>query len=209
MTGRFLLPLRLEALKLAPVSGVINMIARAISDMHNESYETQRLIICCCRVLDASVLNALMSPEISKWVASWPFPLTPDQCEKILLANRTAAKEGKAFPGIVIEKHTGTIIGWIKIAAEDNSGRSFELGYWIGENFQGNGYGFEAASGALDFAFSKMNATSVRAGAQLANAASHELLRKLGMTEDGETDVWAPSRKRFEKCKYWKLDRVE
>lgn len=209
MAGRFLLPLRLEALKLASMSEGANMTTRVISDMQSERFETQRLTIRCCSVEDAPLLSALMSPEISKWVASWPFPLTPGQCEKMLLANRTVAKEGKAFPGIIIEKNTGTIIGWVKIAATDDSCQSFELGYWIGESFQGHGYGFEAASGAVDFAFSKLNAASVRAGAQLANAASHELLRKLGMTEDGETDVWAPSRKRFEKCKYWKLDRVE
>ncbi|MBJ6134734.1 GNAT family N-acetyltransferase [Ochrobactrum sp. Q0168] len=185
------------------------MIATVISDMQSESFETQRLFIGCCGVEDAPSLSSLMSAEISRWVASWPFPLTLGQCEKMLLANRAVAKEGKAFPGIIIEKNTGRIIGWIKIAAADASCQSFELGYWIGENFQGNGYGFEAASGAVDFAFTTLNAASVKAGAQLANTASHELLRKLGMTEDGETDIWAPSRNQFERCKYWKLDRVK
>lgn len=85
------------------------MIATVISDMQSESFETQRLTIRCCRIEDASLLSALMSAEISRWVASWPFPLTSGQCEKILAANFSLAKEGKAFPGIIIEKNTETI----------------------------------------------------------------------------------------------------
>lgn len=33
------------------------------------------------RPADAAALSALMTPEVSRWLASWPVPFTPEMAE--------------------------------------------------------------------------------------------------------------------------------
>lgn len=177
-------------------------------DFTDTSFQTERLIARSCRVEDATILVGLMTPDISSWVAVWPSPLSLEDAEKIISANIKAGKAGAAFPAVIVERTTGTVIGWLKIEITDGSQLLADLGYWIGESFQRRGYAFEVSKGAIDFAFSRLKVDAVRAGAQVANEASLKLLAKLGMTRKGHEDVWAPARQRHEKCEFWILKKA-
>ncbi len=172
-----------------------------------ESIGASRLIMRRCQLSDAPELKRLMTPAISKCVASWPSPLSLDDCRAILSANLDAAVEGRVFPAVILARDRCEIIGWLRIEISYPPSNSAELGYWIGEAYQRRGYAFEAARAAIDFAFSKLHVEAVIAGAQIANGASHKLLHKIGMSDDGERDVWAPARMRRERCRFWKLLR--
>ncbi|QGM99135.1 GNAT family N-acetyltransferase [Methylocystis parvus] len=177
------------------------------TDLSNEAFDTRRLTIRSCRLNDAPALQALMTPAISKWVAAWPTPLSLDTCRNILVSNLAGASKGSIFPAVILNRHHGELVGWLKIEVTENVTRRAELGYWIGEDHQRQGYALEVAEAAIGFAFSRLKAEVVTAGAQTANAASHKLLQKLGMTEDGEREVWASARARRERCRFWKLAR--
>ncbi|MBE1294251.1 MAG: GNAT family N-acetyltransferase [Rhodobacteraceae bacterium] len=166
------------------------------------SIDTERLLLRPCRMEDADALTNLMTPEISRWVAVWPTPLSQQDTESILRNNIEAMQQGAVFAAVVLAKDSSDIIGWCKL---DIAGDCAELGYWIGEEYQRQGFAMELLQGAIDFAFNQLGAMSVRAGAQVANTASLALLAKIGMTRDGVEAVWAPAREQFEDCEFWSL----
>lgn len=55
-----------------------------------------------------------------------------------------------------------------------------ELGYWLGVEHWGQGFGTEAARAAIDFFFEESEAEQLSAGARVANPASRNILEKCG-----------------------------
>ncbi len=157
---------------------------------------------------DAPSLQALMTPAISAGVAAWPTPLSLKATEAILSECRTKARAGQTFAAVVAEKSTGTAIGWLKLDITSDDPAQAEMGYWIGAPFQRRGYALEMSKGAIDFAFNILGLHRIRAGAQVGNAASLALLKKLGMSEHSVQNVWAPARQRHEACAFWILDKT-
>lgn len=169
---------------------------------------TNRLVLRTCRMSDAAALSVLMTPDISRWVAAWPSPLSIETATGILGDCLATATEGRVFPAVIIEKQSDQIIGWLKIDIPNDGERVAELGYWIGEASQGKGYAFEVATAAVQLAFNTLSADAVIAGAQIDNRASHKLLMKTGMRTTQIREIWAPARARYEACQFWRLDRV-
>ncbi|WP_160115939.1 GNAT family N-acetyltransferase [Candidatus Halocynthiibacter alkanivorans] len=173
------------------------------------------LLLRPTRLTDAADLAALMSPEISRWVASWPPRLTTDACTTLLQQSLTR-------PGLVwhftlidtgidtgadagTDASSGTPVGALKLHREHLTDTSVEIGYWIGSAFHGRGFATSAAQTAITYAFDVLGMKSVTAGAQLANEASNGLLQKLGMTRLGDAQIFAPARGRFEPCSSWEI----
>ena len=84
-----------------------------------------------------------------------------------------------------------------------------ELGYWIGEAFQGHGYTREAVPHLLRLAFARLRVDRIEAGAQPGNVASFRVMRGLGMEPVGPRQVWAPAREREETCRYFAISRAD
>ncbi|MEM8971543.1 MAG: GNAT family N-acetyltransferase [Pseudomonadota bacterium] len=175
---------------------------------NTHGFASQRLIARRCRLDDAETLASLMTEDISRWLAGWPFPLTASKATKIIKENLESAERGGNYPATLTEQANDLPIGWLRLAATETSSRDYELSYWIGEAYQRRGYAFEIASEAINFAFNNLAAERVIAGAQTENSASHALLAKLGMTRTHETLVWAAARERYEACQFWKLDKA-
>ncbi len=116
---------------------------------------------------------------------------------------------GQVLPMVIATKADDGIIGWFRLERSETDPEVMELGYWIGEEFQGKGYAMEAAKAAIQAAFEQLGAEAVEAGAQPANATSHRLLKKLGMHEIGERSVYAPARQRYGICRFWRIERDE
>jgi RimJ/RimL family protein N-acetyltransferase len=60
-----------------------------------------------------------------------------------------------------------------------------ELGYWLGVEHWGRGFGTEAARAAIDFFFEESEAEQLYAGARVANPASRKILEKCGFQWSG------------------------
>lgn len=179
-----------------------------ISGLAAASFGTERLLVRACTVDDAQALAPLMVPDISRWVAAWPPALSAEEARDIIVSNLGLAREGKAFAGVIVERASGRLIGWLKIDLSQSADRCMaELGYWIGMDVQRRGYAFEVSQGAIGFAFGTLGADIVTAGAQVENLASLKLIEKLGMKRDHRRDVWAPARQRLERCEFWLLER--
>ena len=60
--------------------------------------ETERLILRCVEETDADAISALMTSDISRWLASWKIPYTREMALKRIEDSRQKALDGEALP---------------------------------------------------------------------------------------------------------------
>ncbi|MBN9001054.1 MAG: GNAT family N-acetyltransferase, partial [Rhizobiales bacterium] len=60
-----------------------------------------------------------------------------------------------------------------------------ELGYWLGVEYWGRGFGTEAARATIDFAFEEFAIEQMISGARVVNPASRNILEKCGFQWSG------------------------
>lgn len=169
--------------------------------------ETARLKLRCVRPADAARTSAMMTPAVSRWVASWPMPFTPEMAAERIAAAREAAERGKALPFAVERRSDGVLLGWVGVNRDATDARRGVLGYWLGEDYHGHGYMREAAPAAVAAAFERLDLEVIEAGTQPGNAASLAVLRGCGMAPAGERMVFAPARARDEPCLFYEAAR--
>lgn len=169
--------------------------------------ETVRLKLRCVRPGDAEHISAMMTPAISRWVASWPVPFTPEMAAARIAVALRAAETGRALPFVVERRSDGELLGWVSVNRDTVVSRCGVLGYWLGEEHHGCGYMREAASTAMATAFKRLDLAVIEAGAQPGNAASFAVLRACGMILVGERMVFAPARNRDELCLFYEIVR--
>lgn len=167
------------------------------------SLETPRLRLRCLDLSDAEAMSALMTPAVSRWVASWPSPFSAAQARERITKARAVAATGKALPMAVLRKSDAAFLGYVGLRMSDQSTADF--GYWLGEPFQGHGYMRETAPAAVGLAFERLGVTVIGAGAQLANAPSLAVLKGCGMRFVDERMVHAPVRDRDELCAWYEV----
>lgn len=170
-----------------------------------EPLETARLRLRCVSHEDALVVSQLMTPEISRWVASWPIPFTGEMASARIKAAREMAYAGDALPFAVIPKESGELIGWVTLNRDDDDQRRGSFGYWLGEAHHGKGYMRELAPSVLAASFHLLDLDVIEAGAQPENAASLSIMRACGMEFVGERLVYAHARNRNELCHFYEI----
>ena len=74
-------------------------------------------------------------------------------------------------------------------AEQFGSTREVESGSWLGERFQGRGYGTEMRAAVLELAFLGLGAVAANSGAMVGNVASARVSEKLGYIDSGEKYV--------------------
>lgn len=136
--------------------------------------------------------------------AIWPYAADPDTSRFMSWNPHRTLEETKAFIADVSRRMAdGTTIAWI--VAERDSGAvcgivsligilrthralrydKAELAYWIGKPFQRRGYATEACSAALEYAFGSLCLNKVTVAHAAENAASKNLIVRLGFREVG------------------------
>jgi ribosomal-protein-alanine N-acetyltransferase len=167
--------------------------------------ETDRLVLRCVRPGDAAAVSALLTPEVTRWLASWPSPFTRTMAEERIARAREAAAEGHALP-LAIERRTdAAFLGWITIGRHKAEAARGILGYWLGEAHQREGYGLEAACAAVRTAFRLLDLDVIEAGARPDNVGSFAIMRRLGMRPAGERMVFEPAHGREALCLVYEL----
>ncbi len=170
-------------------------------------FETARLLLRCVAPDDAAATSALMTPEVSRWLASWPLPFTPAMATARIESLRLRAVERSAMPLAVVEKASAALAGWVVIERDGETGKRGAVGYWLGEAYQRRGYMREAMAAALPTAFARLDLEVIEAGAQLANVGSFAIMRACGMRPAGQRMVYAPTRGREELCQFYEIER--
>ncbi len=122
-------------------------------------------------------------PEVTRYIcASSRFS------EEEIEARLTLEIENQRFFGMqywpIFHRESGQLIGCCGLRPHGED--SLELGFHLRPNFWRQGYAFEAASAAIDYAFHTLKAAKLFAGHNPNNTASCFVLKKLGFDFIGE-----------------------
>ena len=145
--------------------------------------ETARLLLKHLGDRDKYRLVELLSVyEVAQNLTRVPHPYTLSDAEDWL----ARVKENPFNLSIFLNDK---LIGGVSLS--DRRDNSYELGYWVGADYWGQGFATEAASGLLHLAHSQIRSLVVVANVYKENVVSSKVLRKLGFTATGEGEVFS------------------
>ncbi len=144
----------------------------------------QQIILRQLKTTDALSIKKNVTKKIIHYT-SLQHPYTVSNAlDFIKQANQKIIQKTALELGIELKK-TGQIIGVIGLIKIDLKHKNGELGYWLGENYWGQGIGQEAVRLILNYAFNKLKLHRIYAKVIPSNLASIKLLRKSGFKYEG------------------------
>ena len=132
------------------------------------------------------LINQIGNIKVSKSLSKVPYPYTMDHATEWL--KTITQRDHKYNYSIFLNL---ALIGGVSLILKDDG--SYELGYWLGENFWGNGYATEAAKGLVNYIFENEKKPKITAGYLKGNIASANVLSKLGFKKIGEVKTYVLS----------------
>lgn len=145
--------------------------------------ETKRLKLRRLRMSDAQrIARFCDDPGVGRNLAMTPLPYPPSAAEGWILITHARAPSGRDFV-YAVELPGEGLIG--VIGAHKRGVDGYEMGYWFGRPFWGQGFGTEAASA---FTAEACKLGALRAGHFIDNPASGRVLTKAGFSYTGETE---------------------
>ena len=141
--------------------------------------ETERLTLRRPTLADVKAITRLANDRrIAENTRRLPHPYSQDHAVEFV---RTTAVDRGETVFLIENNHTPIGMVGIDWRKEDAP----ELGYWLGVDYWGQGFGTEAARGAIDFFFEDFDAELLFSGARIANPASRNILEKCGFQWSG------------------------
>ena len=145
--------------------------------------ESERLLLRPPEFRDVPAITTWIGDwDVAKNLASVPHPYRESDAHAFvgLAAQKRATGEGFCFS--IVRRKDSQFIGGCGLNEE---AAGWELGYWLGKPFWGQGYASEAAHRLVRFAFEELGQDSVQAGWFFDNPASGHVLAKLGARHNG------------------------
>ena len=141
--------------------------------------ETERLTLRRPTLADVKAIAHLANDRrIAENTRRLPHPYSRDHAVEFVRAMATD-RRGSVF---LIENNYSPI-GMVGIDWREQEAP--ELGYWLGVEHWGQGFGTEAARAVIDFFFEEFDAEQLISGARVANPASRNILEKCGFQWSG------------------------
>jgi RimJ/RimL family protein N-acetyltransferase len=140
--------------------------------------ETERLSLRRPTLADVKAIAHLANNRrIAENTRRLPHPYFPEHAVEFV---RAIAEGGETV--FLIENNFAPI-GMVGIDWRDE--QAPELGYWLGVEHWGQGFGTEAARAVIDFFFEEFDHDHLLSGARVANPASRNILEKCGFQWSG------------------------
>lgn len=147
--------------------------------------KTQRLHLRKLRRRDAAQFFRFTGSEaVTKYMLWKPhrgLPESVSSIEKTLSRYET----GDCLRWGIALQENGELIGIIDLLGFNEVENTCSFAYMIAEEFWGRGFGTEALTAALEFAFGELKVAAVKADHFAENTASGAVMRKVGMTYCG------------------------
>lgn len=141
--------------------------------------ETERLTLRRPTLADVKAIAHLANDRrIAENTRRLPHPYHQDHAVEFVRATAAANTEV-----VFLIEQNFSAIGMVGI--DRSEPEAAELGYWLGVEHWGQGFGTEAARAVIDFFFEESDAEHLISGARVANPASRNILEKCGFQWSG------------------------
>lgn len=128
---------------------------------------------------------AVGNPRVALMTGSIPYPYPAGEAQDYIQNKKASFDQGTELSLVIERGQDRTPMGIVGLRF--GSPQS-EIGYWLAEEFWGQGYASEAAARVLAFAFDELGIAQIVAGAFKENPASLAVLKKLGFRLLGEEE---------------------
>lgn len=146
---------------------------------------TSRLLLRPFNVSDGpEVQRQAGNIKIAQTTLNVPHPYKEGMAEVWIETHQEAFESKEAMTLAITESDSGQLVGCISLDLM-LAHKKAELGYWIGEEFWGRGYGTEAAKAIVKFGFESLGINKIQARYMAGNEASGKIMRKIGMEQEG------------------------
>lgn len=131
------------------------------------------------------LLEGLNNINVSKWLGAIPYPYTRQDAEDfVYYATNIAPKQGNIMLAIVL-KENNRVIGGTSIESINKRNGTANGWIWLNEKYQKNGYGTEAFSARIKYAFEELGLRRIECGYFPGNVQSEKMQKKLGFKDEG------------------------
>lgn len=156
--------------------------------MSNIRMTTERLVLKPAGIEDKSRLVQLLGdPRVSENLSNVPHPYTEQDANDWL----RLLPDRRATVNIFL---ANDLIGGVSLVAQPDG--LYELGYWLGVAYWGQGFATEACQAMLNYAEDHLQYNLIRATVYQDNPASMRVLDKIGFHRVGSSLVFSPSRQK-------------
>jgi ribosomal-protein-serine acetyltransferase len=120
---------------------------------------------------------------LRQWLPEWDVQKSLDDCKALVKSSleQLAANAGFTL-GIWSKGHLAGVIGAGRFDWEN---RSTNLGYWLGESYQGRGLATGACRAVIDYLFSELKLQRIEVRCAADNPKSCAIPKRLGFTKEG------------------------
>jgi RimJ/RimL family protein N-acetyltransferase len=141
--------------------------------------ETERLMLRRPTLADVKAIARLANDRrIAENTRRLPHPYSPDHAIEFVRATANDRPET-----VFLIESNFVPIGMVGIDWREPDAP--ELGYWLGVEYWGQGFGTEAARAVIDFTFEEFDIEQLIAGARVSNPSSRNILEKCGFQWSG------------------------
>lgn len=165
---------------------------------------TERLFMrpVCVEDLDR-IVQLLNNFNVSKTLSSVPFPYTIDDARKFIAAKmKEMYEDNSAVVLSILDRKSGQLMGKIGY----NSDR---LGYWLGEQYWGQGFVKEALHTFVHFLFNVCHLDEIKVSAMPSNKASVRLIEGINAVPTIREEIYCTAIQKMEIIQSYKLTRED
>lgn len=147
--------------------------------------ESKRLVLRNWRDEDIDdLVEGLNNINVSKWMAGVPFPYTKNDAKSFIEIAKNQDEKVKISFAIIL-KENNKVIGGTELRNINKKDGTAGGGIWLNEKYQKNGYGTEAFSSRIKYAFDVLGLRRIENGYFCNNEKSKKMQEKLGYKYEG------------------------
>lgn len=170
---------------------------------------TERLTLRPFELSDADrVCDFCNNYNIYKSTLTLPYPYPLDSAISWIRTHEDNFNNNESYEFAITDKNTNELYGAMGLT-NNKIHKNGELGYWIGEEYWGNGFATEAAIAVIEFAFSEKHYHKVYARYFASNPGSGRVMEKCGMEKEGLLLQHIYKENKFEDLIYYGIVNTE
>jgi len=176
----------------------------------DQRLETRRLILRRPELSDAASITMLIGNwDVVKMLGRVPYPYPDNAAVEWVTRTHRSTALGQQYAFGICEKAKPLegVVGVVGLTRDDDG--TWEIGYWLGEPFWGQGYMGEATPEVIRFAFEVLGLERIEAGHFVGNPGSARVLLRSGFEYVGEERRWSEARGHDVDCLKLELTRAK